>query len=158
MHTDRRNKQKGDLLCLPKEAKSHEMKDKIGDLAGPHRNGGAMTPPDYAELWRLLDRTPPSRLRWSITTEGIDYGDIRTVFRVAHRYEAEEAARLAVAAVNALPWLLAEAEAGRRLRKAASRFNETVTMRMPIEGDGECMDAHRKLDAALADYDREVGT
>ena len=42
MHTDRRNKQKGDLLCLPKEAKSHEMKDKIGDLAKARTGTGVL--------------------------------------------------------------------------------------------------------------------
>lgn len=58
---------------------------------------------------------------WSVADQHIDYGDVRTVFRVAPRYEAERAARLTVAAVNALPELIRLARVGLEAEQEALR-------------------------------------
>lgn len=123
--------------------------------------------PTYAELRRLLAEATPGPWEGYTTACCADAGwvdgphgpvcPVHIAPKMTHTLNAEDAALIA-AMRNALPALLREAEAGRKLRQAASRLHETVMMRMPIEGDGECMDAHRKLGTALADYDREVGT
>lgn len=75
----------------------------------------------------------------------IDFNDARAVFRVAHRYEAEEAARVAVAAVNCAPMLLEDNEALREL--VAELADELASHLMAF---GFSAGAAAKLDALLA--------
>ena len=112
-----------------------------------------MTAPTYAELRRLLAEATPGKamlchdntvrikselpiLRWDI------------VFDFSTRPELATEATLHAAMRNALPALLAEAEAGRKLRERVKCY------RCQEDGDEVgCFTCN-----ALADYDREVGT
>ena len=121
-----------------------------------------MTPPTYAELWRLLAEATGAPWK-HFDDEGVKWDDPKacgydsrehhrgppyyaTGPRAGSSEQADVDARLIAAMRNALPQLLAEAEAGRRLRAAV------------VHGIENACCVCETLGNAAADYDREVGT
>ena len=80
---------------------------------------------DIDELDRLYQETKRKTWTFDRSVNEIDYKDVRSVFKVAARYEAEAAARYAVAVANAWPAIsarlrAAEAEVARLRGEVAS--------------------------------------
>lgn len=110
-------------------------------------------PIDLAALACLCDesRVEKRPWTWSFAERHIDYGDVRTVFPVAPRYEAERAARLAVAAVNALPELIRLARIGQEAEGRLDAMAKTLNAR---ESARDCL--RRQLAEAQALAERIV--
>lgn len=107
-----------------------------------------MIAPAYAELRRLLAEATPGPVtaiveKFSATIRSPS-GCIAEVF-APNLPELEPNAKLFAAMRNALPALLAEAEAGRKLRATIGEAVAWNTVAATAPG-------------ACADYDREVGT
>ena len=66
---------------------------------------------DIDELDRLYQETKRKTWTFDRSVNEIDYKDVRSVFKVAARYEAEAAARYAVAVANAWPGISARLRA-----------------------------------------------
>lgn len=107
-----------------------------------------MTRPDLDELRRLLaDATPgPWKRVASARTDSYIFGP-EPGLPIFDRFQDRDGALIA-AMRNALPALLREAEAGRKLRERVKCYR--------CQEDGDEVVCHTC--AALADYDREVGT
>lgn len=129
-----------------------------GERLVPVRAGGKMKL-DYTELRRLLAEAPGKQWWWvgaryptdiHVTAE-IMYGPIVTPNTTTT--ECLHTSALIVAMRNALPGLLAEAEAGRKLRREVEWLY--------IDRNDHCCDGYAVRCPAhvmCADYDREVGT
>ena len=114
-------------------------------------------PPTYAELRRLLAEATPGPVVAHVEKYSAHLrapsGRIAEVF-APNLPEMEPNALLFAAMRNTLPGLLAEAEAGRKLREQCD------ILQGYLEQCRECRAGTAEVDlkAALADYDREVGT
>ena len=87
---------------------------------------------DIDELDRLYQETKRKTWTFDRSVNEIDYKDVRSVFKVAARYEAEAAARYAVAVANAWPAIsarlrAAEAEVARLRGALRAVIDEVAT-------------------------------
>lgn len=84
------------------------------------------------ELDALYQQTKRKPWTFDSAVNEVDYADVRSVFKVARRYEAEAAARYAVAVANAWPGISA------RLRAAEA---EVKRLRGALRAAADSMDS-----------------
>ena len=93
---------------------------------------------DIDELDRLYQETKRKTWTFDRSVNEIDCKDVRSVFKVAARYEAEAAARYAVAVANAWPGISA------RLRAAEAEVERLRGALRSVRDNYDCdEDAHR---------------